>query len=317
MPLIEFSRVSVAYNDVFAVKDLSFSLEEGEITVLAGPSGSGKSTTIRLVNRLIEPTSGSIFFKNRDLKTFVPEQLRRTMGYSIQGVGLFPHWTVIQNISAVPKLLKWNKNDSLKRARELLDLVGLDPLNYAQKYPDELSGGEAQRVGIARALAADPPLLLMDEPFGALDVVKRKALQQTLLEIQKNIRKTILLVTHDLEEAILLADKILLLNNGQREQWGTPEELLNQPDNDFVKNFFGQDLAYRRLIRYHARDILEKVLPNELPPQECIAPTTTLREALALMLSRNTEYLWVKEETILGRIQKKAIERLASEGKPG
>jgi osmoprotectant transport system ATP-binding protein len=264
MPILSFNQVSYWYGNQQAVKNLSFALEPGEFAVIIGPSGCGKSTTLKMVNRLLEPGAGTIQFMDRPLASYDPVELRRTMGYAIQNVGLFPHWTVFDNVATVPRLLRWPKDNIKLRVLEILYLVGLAPEKCQHKYPSELSGGEAQRVGIARALAADPPLLLMDEPFGALDPLQRSRHQQALLDIQSKIRKTILMVTHDLDEAILLADRILIMNNGQLVQWDTPEAILKSPANAFVRKFVGSDRSLKRLIRRTVGELMSEALPIEL-----------------------------------------------------
>lgn len=261
MPILQFEQVNYWYGNQQAVKDVSFSLEPGEFAVLIGPSGCGKSTTLKMVNRLLDPTNGTILFMDRPLSSYNPVELRRTMGYAIQNVGLFPHWNVFENVATVPRLLKWPAERIRQRVLEILELVGLAPSQYQHKYPAELSGGEAQRVGIARALAADPPLLLMDEPFGALDPMQRSRHQQALLDIQSKIKKTILMVTHDLDEAILLADRILIMNKGQLVQWDTPEAILKKPANAFVRKFVGTDRSLKRLIRRTVAERFTQALP--------------------------------------------------------
>ncbi len=213
-----------------------------------GPSGCGKSTTLRMVNRLIEPTSGSIYLEGDDVTRVDPVQLRRRMGYVIQQIGLFPHLTVSANVSTVPDLVGWDRSRSRARVEELLQLVGLDPARYAHRYPSELSGGQRQRVGVARALAADPPVLLMDEPFGAVDPIARDRLQAQFRQIQADLGKTVLLVTHDIDEAVRLADRIAVLSTGGRlEQYADPATVLGAPANDFVADFVGADRGLRRL----------------------------------------------------------------------
>lgn len=261
MPILSFDGVNYWYGTQHAVKNLSFSLEQGEFAVLIGPSGCGKSTTLKMVNRLLDPAEGTILFMDKPLTSYNPVELRRTMGYAIQNVGLFPHWSVFDNVATVPRLLKWSKDTIRKRVLEILELVGLPPAKYQHKYPAELSGGEAQRVGIGRALAADPPLLLMDEPFGALDPMQRSRHQQALLDIQSKIRKTILMVTHDLDEAILLADRILIMNKGQLVQWDTPEAILRGPANAFVRKFVGTDRSLKQLIRRTVGERMTSALP--------------------------------------------------------
>jgi osmoprotectant transport system ATP-binding protein len=230
-----------------AVDALSLDIDEGSIVALIGPSGCGKTTTLRMINRLIEPTSGSIEIAGRDVTHEPVAELRRGIGYVIQQVGLFPHRTIAQNIATVPKTLGWDKQRIAARIDELADLVGLDP-EMLDRYPDELSGGQQQRVGVARALAADPPILLMDEPFGAVDPIVRTKLQDELLGLQQRLSKTIVLVTHDIDEALKLADRIALLNvGGILEQYAGPDDLLRAPANAFVEQFVGEDRGVKRL----------------------------------------------------------------------
>lgn len=247
--MIRLAQVTKRYGDKTAVNKLSLKVSEGEVCVLIGPSGCGKTTTLRMINRLIEPTAGHIFINNQDSSKIKPEKLRQSIGYAIQSVGLFPHMTVAANISVVPELLHWEKSRIARRIEELLILVGLNPAEYGQKYPNQLSGGEAQRIGVARALAADPPILLMDEPFGAVDPLTRERLQAQFLRIQQELKKTIILVTHDLDEAIRLADRIAIMELGRLVQYDTPEAILSKPANKFVHDFVGTDRALKRLSR--------------------------------------------------------------------
>ncbi|HWW54496.1 MAG TPA: ABC transporter ATP-binding protein [Acidimicrobiales bacterium] len=231
-----------------AVADLSLEVVTGEVCILIGPSGCGKSTTLRMINRLIEPTSGHIWIDGEDVTTVDPVELRRRIGYVIQNIGLFPHLTVGDNVAVVPRLLGWSKRRVKDRVSELLALVGLDPVEFSGRWPRELSGGQQQRVGVARALGADPPVLLMDEPFGAIDPITRHRLQEEFLELQQRVRKTVVLVTHDLEEAVRLGDRIALLRQGGHlEQYATPGELLGAPATPFVAEFVGTDRSLRRL----------------------------------------------------------------------
>ncbi|MHB8463832.1 MAG: ABC transporter ATP-binding protein [Acidimicrobiales bacterium] len=231
-----------------AVDALSLEVMSGEVCALIGPSGSGKSTTLRMINRLIEPTSGKIWLDGEDVTTVSAVALRRRMGYVIQQVGLFPHLSVAENVATVPRLLGWDRSRVRDRVHELLELVGLDPTVYAKRWPHELSGGQRQRVGVARALGADPPVLLMDEPFGAIDPVTRHRLQGEFIDLQHRLRKTVVFVTHDLEEAVLLGDRIALLSQGGHlEQYATPGEVLGAPATPFVADFVGRDRSLRRL----------------------------------------------------------------------
>ncbi|MGW6481714.1 ABC transporter ATP-binding protein [Streptomyces sp. NPDC055059] len=246
--MIRFDQVTKRYADgTRAVDDLSFEVGEGELVTLVGPSGCGKTTTMMMVNRLIEPTSGRIFVDGEDISKVDPVKLRRRIGYVIQQVGLFPHRTILDNTATVPALLGWKKSTARARAAELLDLVGLDPKQYGSRYPEQLSGGQRQRVGVARALAADPPVLLMDEPFGAVDPVVREQLQDEFLRMQAAVRKTVLLVTHDIEEAVRLGDRIAVYGEGRIEQFDTPGAVLGTPATPYVAEFVGADRGLKRL----------------------------------------------------------------------
>ncbi|AOR30359.1 ABC transporter ATP-binding protein [Streptomyces fodineus] len=246
--MIRFEQVTKRYPDgTTAVDDLSFEVAEGELVTLVGPSGCGKTTTMMMVNRLIEPTSGRIFVDGEDVAGVDPVRLRRRIGYVIQQVGLFPHRTVLDNTATVPALLGWKRAKARARAAELLDLVGLDPKTYGPRYPEQLSGGQRQRVGVARALAADPPVLLMDEPFGAVDPVVREQLQDEFLRMQAAVRKTVLLVTHDIEEAVRLGDRIAVYGQGRIEQFDTPGAVLGAPATSYVAGFVGADRGLKRL----------------------------------------------------------------------
>ncbi|GAA2295508.1 betaine/proline/choline family ABC transporter ATP-binding protein [Streptomyces caniferus] len=246
--MIRFEHVTKSYPDgTTAVDDLTFEVAEGELVTLVGPSGCGKTTTMKMVNRLIEPTSGRILLDGADISALDPVQLRRRIGYVIQQVGLFPHKTVLDNTATVPHLLGRPRKQARARAAELLDLVGLDPSTYGDRYPDQLSGGQRQRVGVARALAADPPVLLMDEPFGAVDPVVREHLQNEFLRLQSTLRKTVLFVTHDIEEAVRLGDRIAVYGAGRIEQFDTPATVLGAPATPYAAAFVGADRGLKRL----------------------------------------------------------------------
>jgi len=247
--MIRLDRLSKKYPDgTVAVDDVSLDVHRGEMVMLVGPSGGGKSTTLRLINRLIEPTSGRIWLDGRDVTHENPEKLRRGIGYVIQRIGLFPHRTVEQNVATVPGLLGWDKQRTRARVTELLELVGLEPATYALRYPHELSGGQQQRVGVARALAADPPVLLMDEPFGAVDPLARDRLQDQFLRIQAELRKTVVFVTHDIDEAVRLGSRIAVLGPaGVLQQYADPSTLLAAPANESVAAFVGADRGIRRM----------------------------------------------------------------------
>jgi osmoprotectant transport system ATP-binding protein len=247
--MIRLEGVGKRYPDgTVAVHALDLDVAPGELVVLVGPSGCGKSTTLKMVNRLVEPTTGRILLDGDDVTRVDPVDLRRRMGYVIQQVGLFPHQSVRANVATVPRLLGWDKRRTRSRVDELLELVGLDPATYGDRYPDQLSGGQRQRVGVARALAADPPVLLMDEPFGAVDPVVRERLQSEFLRLQDTVRKTILFVTHDIEEAVRLGDRIAVFREGGHlEQYDTPATLLGNPATPFVADFVGSDRGLKRL----------------------------------------------------------------------
>ncbi len=230
-----------------AVKELTLTVEDGESCVLVGPSGCGKSTTLRMINRLIEPTSGSIMIDGRDIRETDPDELRMGIGYVIQQIGLLPHRTVADNIAIVPRLYGWPKEKIKARTDELLEIVGLDPEITRHKYPAQLSGGQMQRVGVARAMAVDPPIMLMDEPFGAVDPIARNYLQDEFLRLQSIMQKTICFVTHDINEAIKMGDRIAIFNKGELVQHGSPQEILSRPVNEFVSDFIGYDRVVKKL----------------------------------------------------------------------
>ena len=231
-----------------AVVDLSFNVPAGEIAVLVGPSGCGKTTTMRMINRMIEPTSGRIRLDGQDVTHRDADELRRQVGYVIQQVGLFPNMTIAENVATVPRMLKWGKSRTKSRVDEMIELVGLDPALYRNRYPKHLSGGQQQRIGVARALCADPPIMLMDEPFGAIDPISRERLQNEFLRLQAELRKTIVFVTHDVDEAIKMGDRIVILRaDSDIAQYDTPENILAAPADDFVREFIGSGAAIRRL----------------------------------------------------------------------
>jgi len=248
-PMIRLQGVSKRFPDgTTAVEELSLDVPTGELAVFVGPSGCGKTTTMKMINRLIEPSGGQILLDGRDVMSVDPVTLRRGIGYVIQQVGLFPHQTITMNVATVPSLLGWDKTKARLRAGELLELVGLDPAQYGDRYPHQLSGGQRQRVGVARALAADPPVLLMDEPFGAVDPIARDRLQAEFLRLQAEVRKTIVFVTHDIEEAIRLGDRIAVLRQGGHlEQYADPATILGSPASPFVADFVGADRGLKRL----------------------------------------------------------------------
>lgn len=292
--MIRFEQVTKRYPDgTTAVADLSFEVAEGELVTLVGPSGCGKTTTMKMVNRLIEPTSGRILLNGEDIAAADPVELRRRIGYVIQQVGLFPHKTVLENTATVPQLIGTPKAKARARAAELLELVGLDPTVYGGRYPEQLSGGQRQRVGVARALAADPPVLLMDEPFGAVDPVVRERLQNEFLALQRTVRKTILLVTHDLEEAVRLGDRIAVYGAGTIEQFASPAQVLGAPATDYVAGFVGADRGLKRLAvtavaQADLADLADLASADGKAPTAEVALGASLREALALLLQEDS-----------------------------
>jgi osmoprotectant transport system ATP-binding protein len=261
--VIEFQNVVKRFPDGFqAVKGLDLTVHDGEICVFIGPSGCGKTTSMRMVNRLLSISEGKIMVEGRDNRDFPTEELRRKIGYAIQQIGLFPHFTVLENIAVVPRLLGWDEARIRKRVDELLELVGLDPDINRDKYPRQLSGGQQQRVGVARALGADPPIMLMDEPFGAIDPITREVLQEEFLSIQKEISKTIIFVTHDIDEAIKMGDRIAILKDGALVQYDTPDNILAHPKDRFVRDFVGADRALKRLGLVRVHELMD---PDLLP----------------------------------------------------
>ena len=287
--MIEWQAVSKSFGTVPAVKELSLTIAPGEFVVLIGASGSGKSTLLRMANRLVDPDQGRVLFKGQDTRALRAEDLRRRMGYAIQSIGLFAHWTVARNIATVPELLGWPAARIAARVDELLALFDLAPSLYRGRYPQQLSGGQQQRVGVARALAADPEVLLMDEPFGALDPVTRQALQGELARIHRASGKTIVLVTHDIDEALRLATRIVLLDRGRIVQVGPPAQLLMQPASDAVSDFIGRsDLGLKLL---GLLSVADRLHAGESAPGEPILASASLREALSAFVVRQTDRL--------------------------
>ncbi|OMQ25708.1 ABC transporter ATP-binding protein [Serratia oryzae] len=291
--MIRFDRVSKVFQGKPVVDDLSLQIAEGEFTVLIGTSGSGKSTTLKMINRLIEHDEGKIYFAGEEIHKFKPQDLRRRMGYAIQSIGLFPHWTVEENIATVPQLLKWPRARIRDRVTELMTLLHLEPERFRRRYPHQLSGGQQQRVGVARALAADPEVLLMDEPFGALDPVTRVTLQKEIARIHQLSGRTIVLVTHDIDEALGLANRIVLLEQGRVVQQGTPLALLTEPVNDFVRDFFGRSDRGIKLLALGT--VAERLRPGSAEG-EPIQAAMSLRDALSVFVARGSERLPVVGE---------------------
>jgi osmoprotectant transport system ATP-binding protein len=294
---IEFRAATKRYpgRDAPAVRELSLSVPAGEICVLIGPSGSGKTTAMKMVNRLIDITEGDITIGGQSVRSLDLTELRRGIGYVFQQIGLFPHMSVEDNIGTVPRLLGWDKQRIRNRVGELLELVGLDPSD-ARRYPGQFSGGQRQRIGVARAMAADQPIMLMDEPFGAVDPIARDRLQNDFLRLHAEIRKTVIFVTHDIDEAIKMGQRVAILKDGELVQYGTPDEILARPVDDFVSDFVGADRGLKRLRLRALRDI-ELTSTNggadELPT---IDERTSLRDALSLMVTRRVTALTVLGE---------------------
>ncbi|MGF1703018.1 ABC transporter ATP-binding protein [Photobacterium makurazakiensis] len=304
--MIEVQALCKQFGDQHAVNDVSFKVETGQFCMLIGTSGCGKSTTLRMINRLTEPSSGKVLINNQDVSHLPNDKLRRRIGYAIQGVGLFPHRTVFENIATVPSLLNWNKAEITARVRELLDLFHLDFQLFSKKFPHQLSGGEQQRVGVARALAAKPELLLMDEPFGALDPLTREHLQAELLSIQKLLGITTIMVTHDIEEAIKMADVIAVMDKGRLLQFSSPESLLRQPEEGFVRDLVGGlDRSLRLLSLTKVADVMTSAqyLPTTIDGPK-ISHNTNLRDAVSLHIWESTKVLPVVNDigTIVGTV---------------
>ena len=296
-----FDGATKVYGDgAPAVDQLSLTVPAGEICVLVGPSGGGKTTALKLVNRLIELTSGDIRIEGRSIKALDVTELRRGIGYVIQQVGLFPHLTIEANIGTVPRLFGRDRGWIRRRSQELLELVGLDP-SYAARYPSQLSGGERQRVGLARALAADPPLMLMDEPFGAIDPIVRARLQDEFLRLQREVRKTVVFVTHDIDEAIKVGDRIAILRRGGRlAQYDTPETILKRPADEFVADFVGADRALKAMALHTLAELELRPAANGVRAPR----TTTLKDALSLLISERADVLTVTDDDglVLGSV---------------
>ena len=307
--MIEFQHISKSYHGKPIINDLSFTINDGEFIVLIGPSGCGKTTTLKMINRLITMDSGKILINNEDITKKDLTDLRTHIGYVIQQIGLFPNMTVAQNISVVPKLLKWEKEDMDKRVRELLEMVDLPYEEYAHKYPNEMSGGQQQRVGVLRALAARPPVLLMDEPFGALDPITRDTLQEELKDLQQKLNITTVFVTHDMEEAIKLADQIVFMDKGDIVQMDSPEEMLRNPKADIIRQFMGKHTKQNNTIELTCGEIMKT---NVLK----VDSKRKVLESLELMRSKGTDSVVVvdKTNTYMGVVN---IDDLQKRGVPG
>lgn len=305
--MVKLKNIKKTYNDTVVVNNLNLEIRKGQFVVLIGPSGCGKTTTLKMINRLIEPTSGSILIEGEDVSGMNPVMLRRKIGYVIQQIGLFPNMNIAQNIEVVPRLLRWPSAKRRKRTEELLNMVSMDPKVYMSRYPSELSGGQQQRIGVLRALAAEPPLILMDEPFGALDPITKDSLQDELKKLQKSLRKTIVFVTHDMDEALKLADIVVLMKNGDVVQADSPEDLLSNPKNDFVAEFIGKH-------RFKSGLDIDTVADVMKSRPVTAAADKGVGESLALMKTRNVDSLIVVDEQ--GRLEGLVtVEKIMSEGK--
>ncbi len=301
--MIKLENVKKIYADgTEAVKGVNFEVDDGEFCVLLGPSGCGKTTTMKMINRLIPITEGSIYIDGTDNKEMDENELRREMGYAIQEIGLFPHMTVGENISTVPTLKNWSSDKKENRAKELLKLMGLEPNEFIDKYPSELSGGQRQRVGVARSLGADPPIMLMDEPFGAIDPITRDRLQDEFLKIQAEIQKTIVFVTHDINEATKMGDKIALLKDGQLIQYSPPAELLAAPKNKFVRDFVGSDRTLKSLRLMKVEEAMKKSprLVTEDEPLDEVKDLMKKEDVNYLIVVKNGNELkgWINQEDV-------------------
>ncbi|MDS0296221.1 ABC transporter ATP-binding protein [Halogeometricum luteum] len=329
--MIRFDDVHKKYSDgTHAVRGLDFEVEAGTTTVLVGPSGCGKTTTMKLVNRLEEPTDGTVYYDGTDVSELEATELRRQIGYVIQDIGLFDHMTVGENVATVPELKGWDEERTDERVDELLDLMGLPPAEYRDRHPSDLSGGQRQRVGVARALAAGPDVMLMDEPFGALDPITREELQDEFIDIQREIETTIIFVTHDINEALKMGDRIAILREGQLVQYDTPTALLNEPKTKFVEEFVGPDRTLKRLRVLRVEEVMQPEVPDEhadivdafrgddavmadggeIVP---VSPTDSAQVALSRCIQAGVEALPVVEDAeVVGVITESAIRR--SEG---
>ncbi|MDQ0351772.1 osmoprotectant transport system ATP-binding protein [Alkalibacillus filiformis] len=294
--------------DVTAVDQVSLDVNEGEIVVLLGPSGCGKTTLLRMVNGLESVTDGDILFNGESIKSLNEIELRRKIGYVIQSNGLFPNMNIEQNVTVVPTLLGWSKEDKKKRFEELMELVGLDAEDYRKRYPHELSGGQQQRIGVIRALAADPPAMLMDEPFGALDPIIRERVQDEFLAIQRELNKTILFVSHDIDEAIKMGDKIALMKDGQLMQFDTPSQILQNPANDFVAQFVGKDRMVKSLTIHRIEQLMERyeLLDSSIEKGQIatVSKSSNLRDVLSYILESKQQAVHVVNENdeVIGQV---------------
>lgn len=301
--MIRFENITKQYNQKTVIRDFNLDIEEGQLVVFIGPSGCGKTTLLKMINRLLEPTSGKIYVNEKDISKQDPIELRRNIGYVIQSTGLFPHMTIQENLELIPKL-KGEDSDSIKRkTNDLLELVGLEPDEYLYRYPSELSGGQKQRIGVARAFSTDSDIILMDEPFSALDPVTRNSLQDELFSMQKELNKTIVFVTHDMDEAIKIADKICLLNEGHIIQYDTPDQILKNPASEYVEEFIGKRRVWNNPEVLKAKDIM-------ISDPVKVSPRRNVFQAIEIMKENKVDSLLVtdKQQSLIGLVTLKSIQ---------
>ncbi|KKM43454.1 ABC transporter ATPase [Clostridium botulinum] len=308
--MIEFKNIKKNYKDIVVIENFNLEIEKGNLVVLIGSSGSGKTTLLKMINRLIESTAGEILVNGKNIKEMDPIKLRRSIGYVIQQTGLFPHLTVKENIEIIPKLMGKSKEEIDNKTNELLNMVGLDPEKYMDRYPVELSGGQQQRVGVARAFATDAEIILMDEPFSALDPITRAELQEELFNIQKEYRKTIVFVTHDMDEALNLADKICILKDGKLLQYDTPENILKNPAGEYVEEFVGKNKIWTKPEMIRAEDVM-------ITKPITVTPRRNLLQAREIMRDKKVDSLLVidKERNLLGYIKLEDIQKIKEKDK--
>ena len=304
---IELEKISKKYNNHYAVHDLNLTVNGGELLILIGGSGSGKTTTLKMINRIVEPDSGKIIINDIDTKKFDPVTLRRNIGYVIQQIGLFPHLSIRDNIGLIPKLEGWSKEKINSRVETLLKMVDLPPTTYMSRYPKELSGGQQQRVGLARAMTMDPRLLLMDEPFGALDPILRRQLHEEFIKIKNELQRTIIFVTHDINEALKLGDRIAVMDEGKLQQLGTPEELIINPKNSLVSDLVDADYKFKHIDTLTVKDLMTSIHSAYIIPH-----TTTIKKTLQHMQKHNIELVIItKNNNCLGWTKIKDIQNTA------
>lgn len=310
--IIEFNHVSKFFSgrEKPAVNDVSLSIEEGSFVTILGTSGSGKTTVLKMVNGLIPISSGEILFKGKPISELDINEYRKSIGYVIQQAGLFPHRTVYENVATVPKMMKWKKSEIDERVNELLKMVRLEPSQYANVYPCKLSGGEAQRVGLARALAADPPVMLMDEPFGAIDAITRTALQDELLEIQARLKKTIMFVTHDIQEAFKMGDRVIIMHDGELQQFAEPYDIVFNPATEYVKELLNIGNFFDELKAIPAKVAMTPLNGDSKNDSEAVLATQNLSEVLELLIKKGIDSVLVKDHSgaICGKISRDIFE---------